>query len=73
MTLVAMANPSNQDNPPPPLNNNIVLLDVFHDDDRALEDFVVPLLDKFYVSNLRPPITSNNFELKFVMFKCYKL
>lgn len=67
MTLVAMANPSNQDNPPPPpLNKYIVLLDVFDDDDRALEDFVVPLLDKFYVSNLRPPITTN-------MFKCYKL
>lgn len=65
-----MADTPNYDNPPPPLlNKNIGLPIALNDDDWALEDFVVPLLDGLCASILRPPITANNFELKSVIFQ----
>ena len=45
------------------------MLVVINDDDRALEDFVVPLLDGLHASILRLPITTNNFELKLIKFQ----
>lgn len=51
-----MADALNQDNPSPPFNDNIVSPAVLNDDDRALEDFVVPLLNGLHASILGPPI-----------------
>ena len=68
-----MVDAQNQDNPNPPIyDNNLVMSDVINDDDRALEDFAVPLLDGLHASILRPPITANNFELKPVMFQMFQ-
>lgn len=74
MAPVAIADSPNQDNPsPPPPLNNIILPHVLNDDDRALEDFVVPLLDGLHTSILKPLITTNNFELKIIMFQMLQI